>query len=180
MRARSFTLVEMVIVVVIIGILIVTAFPKVSILRILKFQAAGKKMLSDIRYTQSFAALNHVYTGIWFLPANDAYWVYSCANTNANTNCFPASGWPSLQDPLSRVNMGVNYVNDSQYKGIAITSANFGTSSMLVFDPSGVPVDSFNGVPLSANGTLLLNYSGESVNANVVPKSGKVYVHTSF
>lgn len=154
------------------------AFPSIDIFHILKFQAAGKKVLSDIRYAHSAAVLNHFYTGVQFLPGNDVYWVYFCNNTN----CIPitSANWPPMHDPLSGANMGVNYVNDSQYKGVVITSATFGSSNMLVFNTGGVPVDAVSNVALTNNGSVVLNYSGETINVNVAAKSGEVYVSKSF
>ena len=171
----------MVTVIVLIGILAVMAFPRVDIFHILKFQAAGKKILSDIRYAQSAADLNHLYTGIQFSPGSNVYWAYFC-NSADNNNCVPVATprWPPMRDPLSGANMGVNYINDSQYKGIAIVSANFGSGNMLVFNTDGVPVDWSSGNALTANGTIVLRYSGETINVNVAAKSGKVYVSKSF
>ena len=175
MRPRSFTMVELVIVVVIIGILGVMAFPRVDIFRVLKFQAAGKKVLSDIRYAQSVAVLNHLYTGIQFSPGSNVYAAYF------SNNAPPVnSNWPFLQDPLSRANMVVNYTNDPQYKGVAIVSSAFGSGNMVVFNTDGAPVDWVSGNALTTNGTVVLRYSGETINVNVAAKSGKVYVSKSF
>jgi Tfp pilus assembly protein FimT len=175
-------MVELVTVIVIIGILTVIAFPRVDVFHLLKFQGAGKKVLSDIRYAQSYAVLNRSYAGIQFLPGSNAYWVYFCNNTN-NINCVPvasSANWPPLQDPLSHANMGVNYMNDAQYKGITIASASFGSSNMLVFNTDGAPVDAVSNVVLTGSGNVVLSYSGETINVNVAAKSGKVYVSKSF
>jgi len=164
-------------VIVLIAILMIMAFPRIDVFRLLKFQGAGKKVLSDIRYAQSFAVLNHANTVIQFLPGTNVYSAYFCNNAP----CMPVSAnWPFLQDPLSRTNMVVNYANDPQYKGVAIASAVFGTSNMLVFNTDGVPVDWSSGNALASNGTVVLRYSGESINVNVAAKSGKVYESQSF
>jgi Tfp pilus assembly protein FimT len=172
-------MVEMVIVVVIIGILTIMAFPRVDIFHVLKFQAAGKKVLSDIRYAQSVAVLNHAYTGIQFWPGSNLYYANFC---DAGCIPFSAANWPPLKDPLSgnNLNLGVNYVTDSQYRGIVIASSNFGSTIMLVFNPDGAPIDANSNSALSANGTIVLKYSGETINVNVAAKSGKVYVSKSF
>ena len=176
-------MVEMVIVIVIIGILTIMAFPRIDVFRLLKFQGAGKKILSDIRYAQSVAVLNHLYTGIQFLPnsalpGSNVYSVYFCNNTP----CIPvtAANWPPMIDPLSRANMAVNYANDPQFKGISINSAAFGSSNMLVFNTDGAPVDAVSNVVLTGNGSVVLNYSGETISVSVAAKSGKVYVSKSF
>ena len=178
MRLRSFTFIEMVIVIVIIAILTIMAFPRIDVFRLLKFQGAGKKVLSDIRYAQSFAVLNHAYAGIQFLQGSNAYWLYSCVNSS----CIPVTvgNWPVLQDPLSHANMGVNYTNDPQYKDIAIASANFGSGNMLIFNTDGVPVDMVSNAVLSSNGNVVLRYYGDTISVNVATKTGKVYESQSF
>ena len=168
-------------VVVIIAILVVVAIPRTDVLRLLKFQGAGKKLLSDIRYAQNTAVLSRVHTGIAFLTGANQYWLYSCSNT---ANCFPvvlpSANWLPLKDPLSRSDMYVDYTSDTQYKNINIVSPNFNGNTMLVFNPDGTPVDTATGNALTVNSTVSLNYSGESINFNISAKTGKANVTQSF
>jgi len=54
-KKLALSLVELVMVMVIIGILAVVAIPRVEVFYNIKFHAAAKKLVSDIRYAQNIA-----------------------------------------------------------------------------------------------------------------------------
>jgi Tfp pilus assembly protein FimT len=177
---RAFTLIEAILVIIIIGILTVVSLPNISVFNVLKFSGAGKKILADIRYAQSTALNRHNYTALQFIAASETYSGSFCNAAN-QANCFPitSANWAFLADPLTRVNMAMDFRTDSQYRGININSTFFGGADILVFDTNGMPRNA-TGAELSTNGVLVVGHKGETITFQVVPKTGKVYFDQSF
>ena len=175
----SFTLIEVVIVIVILGILVITSFPNISVFNSIKFSSAGKKVLSELRYAQSIAMSRNCYVAAQFIPSANRYSFYYC-NAVDPVDCFPVSAlnWPFLSDPLSGGNMTTEY-SSGDYRGINLAVSNFASTDMLIFASNGTPLDG-TGTALVSNGVVRLEYDQGSIVFNVVPKTGKVYADEAF
>ncbi len=177
---RAFTFVEAIMVIVIIGILVTVSLPRMSVFYTLTFQSAGKKLLGDLRYAQTFAMTHHVNSAVQFYAANDNYSAVFCGNSA----CFPMASypanWSAMSDPLTRGSLGVDYRSDAQYHRIDIVSAGFGGATSLVFNPQGVPCDVTTGSALTADGTLTLGYKGDTITFTIRQKTGKIDVAKTF
>jgi prepilin-type N-terminal cleavage/methylation domain-containing protein len=168
---RAFTLIEMVMVIVIVGILTAVAIPRFSSFYAIKLDGVAKKLVSDIRYVQQIAVAEHVNTRIVFNSAVDTYTAYKEVSPSGSGN------WIVLVDPFTRrsLNPWVNFVTDPKYQGINILSVNFGGTPTLRFDWQGVPQDG-NGANLSADGSVTLDYQDNSSTIYVTPNTGRVRV----
>jgi len=164
MRTRAFTLIEMVIVLLIIGILAVVAIADFSnSARSSRLQAAAFKLRSDIVYARSLALSQQVNCGVVFDPAGGAYSVYKQTVGNIVTN------------PLTLAPFTVDYDTDSNFQGVVLVSTSFGspTTNRVEFDSFGTPSDGAS--PLSADGTVTLSYQGTTAAVVTVTKNtGKV------
>lgn len=159
---KGFTLIEVIMVIVIIGILVSVAIPRFNSFYAVKFSGAIKKVVSDIRYVQSLAISRHETCRIVFDSLNNTYSVYLANNSLAI-------------DPFTRGSLQINFNTSPQYNGIDITSVNFGGTNTLRFTWEGVPQDG-NGTNLSADGSVGFSYQGNISTIYITPNTGKVRV----
>ncbi|MCP4652176.1 MAG: hypothetical protein GY858_02175 [Candidatus Omnitrophica bacterium] len=176
-RRQSFTILESIAVIVIIGILVVIATPRFEVFQLIKFQGAGRKLISDIRYAQNKAVSAHINTAIYFRTDQERYLAFQC--DPGLSDCTDSGQWTALMDPFTRQDLEVDYTTDPQYRGPAIASANFNATDYLRFDWEGIPQDR-DGNNLTANGTVVLDYVGESITITIIPQTGKVNTVTTY
>ncbi|MBU1998634.1 MAG: GspH/FimT family protein [Candidatus Omnitrophota bacterium] len=153
MRKKGFTIIEIVMVIVIIGILAAVAIPRFDTFYFVKLHGAVKKVIQDIRYAQQLAISSHESYNVSFSTASDTYSV---------TRVSDGSYAP---DPFTRGNLVVNFASDPEYSGIDIATANFGGSSVLTFD--------WKGRPQSA-GSASFSYQDNTINLTVENNTGLV------
>ena len=160
---RGFTLIELVMIIVILGILALTAVPKATTTSSIRLQAACQKIASDLRYAQEMSMAQQVRFGISFDTANEAYFAY---RVNIATKAI---------DPQTRNDFDISFIQLNEFKGIDIASTNF--SNKMKFDSIGAPYDG-NGVILSSQGIITLQTQGGAYSRTVriEPKTGKVSI----
>jgi type IV fimbrial biogenesis protein FimT len=162
MSARGFTLTELIVGITILGILAWIAYPKITAKDEIKLDAAARRLASDLRYAQSRAIGTRVVYGLYFEPAASRYTVFA-----------PNVASP-VTDPADRARtLQVDYTRRTEFKGIAITSASFGSTRGVTFDYYGVPRDS-GGTDLTSTGRVILTYQGLADTVDVAPATGKV------
>ena len=164
MSARGFTITELIVGITILGILAWIAYPRISAKDEMKLDAAARRLASDLRYAQSRAIGTRVVHGLIFEPSLSRYTVF--APNVASPVTDPADRAHSLQ---------VDYSRRTEFKGITITSAAFGSSRGITFDYFGVPRDSA-GTDLTAAGRVILTYQGFIDTVDVAPNTGKVVI----
>ncbi len=164
MSSRGFSMTELIIIITILGILSWLAYPKVSAMDEIKLDAAARRLAGDLRYAQSLAMSRRVIHGILFNAALEKYTVYA-----------PNTATP-IVDPADRARtMIVDYTSRTEFKGVLVQSAAFGTTPGVSFDYFGVPRDTA-GVDLTSNGLVVLSYQGQSDSVFVAPQTGMVTV----
>ena len=161
----SFTLIEAVMVIVIIGILVVVAMPRFKVYYQIRLQSAAKRLCSDIRYTQSVAISKHTDTKIVFDDINDNYQAFYY-DSDSNS-------WHPIQDPFTRLDLTRDFHADSEYKGIDISSVDINGTDTLKFNWWGTPEDG-NSSALSLEGLVSLAWEDESIAVKITPQTGKV------
>ena len=162
-KKSGFTLIELVMIIVILGILALTAVPKATTTSSIRLQAACQKIASDLRYAQEMSMAQQVRFGISFDPVNESYFVY---RVNIATKVI---------DPQTRNDFDISFIQLNEFKGIDIASTNF--SNKMEFDSIGAPYDG-NGVILSSQGIITLQTAGGaySKTVRIESKTGKVSV----
>ena len=140
MNRRGFTLGELVIVIVIMGVLAFASYPALSSLGSFGLAAAGRGLAADLEFVKSRAISTHTICGATFDVAGDTYTLFT--------------GTPStpLQHPLRP---GQSYVVRLAGQRVDLVSATFGGSAQVRFDGLGQPLDGAN-QPYSAQGRVIL------------------------
>ena len=158
---KSFTIIELIMIIVIIGIITVAALPRLDLHNNIKLQGAGKKLISDLRYSQTIAMSKHTDTRLVFDPLNNTYSAYFWEN----------GVWQPLKDPYTRQDLSLD-LDTSSFPGVTISSSDFGGTNTLKYDWQGIPKD-LNDNILSAAGTIILNCKGQTITINVTPQTGR-------
>lgn len=163
MKKRGFTLIELVMIIVILGIVALAVMPKTTAEPRIKLEAACQKIALDLRYAQEMALAQQVRFGISFDIANETYFAYRVSVAT------------KARDPQTRNNFDVSFTTLNEFKGIDISSTNF--SNKVEFDSVGAPYDG-NGVILSSQGviTLQAQAGAYSRTVRIEPKTGKVSI----
>lgn len=164
MTARGFTLTELVVIVTILGVLSWLAYPRMVAVDEIKLDAAARRLAADIRYAQTLAMSRRVIHGILFDTALDRYTVFA-----------PNAATP-VTDPADRARgLVVDYTRRTEFQGVQLQSAAFGTTPGITFDYFGVPRDTA-GVDLTTSGVVVLSYQGASDSVIVSPQTGTVEI----
>ena len=164
----AYTLIELIMVIVIIGILAAIAIPRVTSFHSIMFSGAMKKIVENIRYVQQIAITKHTNCRIIFNPGNETYLAQEESPGGSNT-------WVAITDPFSRANLIVNFINDAQYQGINITDANFGNTPTLRFNWEGIPQNA-TGANFTSDGLVNFIYKDNNNTIYVSPYTGRVRI----
>lgn len=161
-RRNAFTLVEILVVVVILGIAAAVVVPHMLDTGSMHAQAAGRAIIADILFAQNDAiALQETRRVVFDLTAN-SYRLTDGAET-------------VLPDPTrSGGEYDVDFAGDGRFAGVALAAADFGGETVLSFDALGAPV-SGGQVELTAGDTryrvTVAEFTGR-VTIALLPASG--------
>ncbi|MBI3333392.1 MAG: hypothetical protein HYZ93_04800 [Candidatus Omnitrophica bacterium] len=158
----------MTMVMVMTSVLAVSLQPRIQGFSVYKTVGAGRKLLSDIRYTQQLAMSRGVSYGMEFDTAGERYRVFDVA-TGIN-----------IPDPYTAVTgvLGenwssgfvVDYTTDPELQGVDLVSTNFGAE--IRFDSHGRPKDSTNTL-FTNPGSVAVAYPGSSETLSIDPRTGR-------
>jgi len=137
-RARAFTLVEILTVVVILGICAAVILPAVSNRDDMRASSGARLVMADLIYAQNKAISGQKPIYVWFQPDNQLYAIYDVAPTAATTTA------QAIDHPLKPPTFNGKYVTafqvaNSQTERISLGTANFAGTTCLRFDELGVP-----------------------------------------
>lgn len=154
----GFTLVEIVVAILLIGILAYSVIPRYQNRGVFDVNAQAEQLASDIRYTQSLAMTSGQRNRINLAAAS-----YQITTSAGAPLAHPATGSTVA---ISLINVSLSGYNPPL------------TNNYIAFDGKGIPyTDVVAGTPLGANATITLSATGASSRQVVVsPQTGRVLV----
>jgi len=151
--ANGFTLAEVLVIVVIIGIVAAVAIPYAVGTGDLQVISAASLLSNDLQYAQNVAITTQTPVIVTFSPSSESY-----ALSNA-------SG--ALIHPMTKGAYSVNFANSGELGDVKIVSASFGSAATVTFDELGAP---------SAAGVVRLQSGPHVYDVSVAAATGKVTV----
>ena len=166
MKKNGFTIIELVIVIVLLGIMAVAVSISLAPSSAIRLDTAAKKVAADLRYARSTAFSFAKWHGISFQadPVN----IYTVYQTNGTTDA-------TIKDPAS---LGSNFIVNipALYGGVSIVSANIAGGSKVEFSPIGVPYNDIKGAAIVSAGTITLQYMGNTKTISITPNTGYISI----
>ena len=157
----GFTLIEVLIAIVIMGIAGAIIVPHMLASGTLGVQAASRMVIADILFAQNDAISQQADRQVFFDTTGNQY---RLADGSGNTLTVDWKGGAGEGQ-----NYVVDFANDNRFSGIQIQNVDFGVGSQrLVFDALGTP---------ASGGKLEVAFQGVVYQIDVAPFTGRVTIH---
>ena len=169
---RAYTLIEILVVVVILGIAGVMVIPSMGSTGVLKSQAALRSIVADIIFAQCDAVAFQEKRALVFDVTNSAYSVVQVPGNVVD------AVHNTMYDPTRPGGIWtVNFITDSRWGDARIISADFGAGSRnLIFDGLGGPISDPSSNNPGPGGTVRVSGAGASWTITVEAFTGRVTV----
>lgn len=180
----GFTLIEVLLIVVMLGIAGVLVIPSMSQAGVLRVQAAVRTVVSDIAFMQSEAVAFQSRRAIWFGKVarwneDDARWEF----TDGNGYVMCEVTGPelilsnnALIDPDRPDRPYFRDLSNADFGDASISDISFNDGDILIFDEIGGPVAELDGPDPGDGGSLRLQGSGSVFELTVQAYTGRVVV----
>ena len=164
-NSKGFTLVEIIIVVVILGIAAVLAVPTLSNAADIQVRSAANRIAADLDYAKNLAITHQRTYSIVFNPSGEAYEIQD------------ESGSP-VSNPLTGNDFVVDFSTDNRLNRVDLVSADFDSdsSNTMTFDYLGSPYSGTDTTAPLNSGTITLGAAGFTLYVKVEPVTGYVMV----
>lgn len=168
---RAYTLIEVLVTVVILGIAGAVVVPSMSGAGILRIQAGVRTVVADITFAQMDALAYQEARGIVFSEATNSYTIVQVLGGVIDPEA------DALYDPRGpgqryRVNL-----NDYDFGGAVLANVDMNGGDVLIFDEIGGPVAAPGSDELSTGGSLELVGPQGRFRVNIAAFSGRVSVN---
>jgi MSHA pilin protein MshC len=164
LKANGFTLIELVLVILLIGIISAVAFIKWPALS-LNLKAQTEQLANDLRYTQALS-----------MTQNQRY----CLKISSNTYQIIASSTSGI------VKLAAGNTTTTLSSGISFGTLVPAGTVLYIFDGKGVPYTSTSTTCTTANvnaataltstGSIPLNGGGQTQTVNITPETGRITI----
>jgi prepilin-type N-terminal cleavage/methylation domain-containing protein len=169
--ARGYTLIEMMIVLVLLGITSALVIPNLRGSEPLRVQTAVRALAADIMFAQSDALAYQQRRAIVLDPATNSYWI---AEVKGETLDFEADAMYKIDGPDQRYVVSLETISGGAAQ---LMSADFDGGEMIIFDELGGPVAGLTGDTPSSGGSLVIaGPEGLQFRVRVEPYTGRVTV----
>lgn len=166
-RSAAFTLVELLVVVVMLGVLAAVAIPSMASAQTSRSRAAAQQIGQDLTFARRRAQATGVVSWVIFTPVQSMYSVM--AESTVTPGRANAS---TISDPATRTPMLVR-LGQSGFDGVSIQSTTL-TNNEVGFDRFGRPLLT-SGVVMTSNGTISLS---SNASVTIAAQTGLITVST--
>ena len=166
MVKHGFTLIEILMVVVILGIAATAAVTMIGNSSDLQVRAAGQELVATLSYAQSCAiAKNKIYQ-VAFDPDQESFIVQTVAGTVTTT----------VADPVRKTPFQMIFPQSKRFSKVRLDSADFGGARNIWFDRLGAPFSGPvpNNTPMLNKGSIVLAAGESRMTIEVEPVTGKI------
>ena len=167
-NAHGFTLVELIVVMTIAGILAATAVPAMMKASNRRLYRASHELAMHVKFARSLAVSTGRLTWIRFDTGAETYEVFIEHPTQTGRGHRIA-----VTHPVTGASSFVTYLDQDDFDGVTIASADFGGTAELSFDRYGQPYTGW-AVALSADGTVTISADGATRTVRIVAETGMV------
>lgn len=167
----GYTLIEVLIVVVVLGIAGAMVVPTMGNTGIVRVQAGVRQIVSDITFIQSDAVAFQERRAMVVDPTTNSYTLVQVPGTTIDTTTN------ALFDPTKPNGRYVVNLSDPIFGGATITACDFGAGSRtLIFDALGGPLATAGGNAPGQGGTITVQGAGATFVISVEAFTGRVTV----
>ncbi len=181
---RAFTLIEVLIVVVVLGVAGALVIPSMSSTGVLRVQAAVRTLVADMVFVQSDALAYQTRRVIWFgkvavLDQDSGIWSfvdgngYVIAQVNGPVVDLATD---TMADPDNPNRPFSRDFDQGRYGAATIGDADFNNGTMLIFDELGGPIAELEGDNPGIGGRVQITGSGSVFRIDVAPYTGRITV----
>ncbi|UYV12901.1 MAG: prepilin-type N-terminal cleavage/methylation domain-containing protein [Phycisphaera sp.] len=171
MRARAYTLLEVLVVVAILGTAAAMVVPSMSSAGNLRIQAAVREMVADITFAQSDAVAYQTRRAIVFFESEGRYVLCEVRGSVID---------PDVDALFDITRDGARYdvtFDEDRTAGAAIIEVDFDGDNILIFDELGGPVETATGDRPSSGGVIRIRDAiGQTFRITVEAYTGRVLV----
>ena len=168
--SRAYTLIEVLVVVVVMGIAGAVVIPSMSGAGTLRVQAGVRTIVSDITYAQMDALGYQESRGIVFDVDNNSYTLVRVPGAVIDPDL------DALYDPQGPGQRYVVDFNELDFGGAAITDLDLYGGDTLIFDEIGGPVSTPGSDELSSGGSVTVSAPQGRFRINIAAFTGRVTV----
>lgn len=183
-ESRGFTLIEVMVVVVLLGIAGVLVIPSMSQTSVLRVQSSVRTLVADVAFLQSDAVAFQSRRAIMFgvVPVYDS--------ESASWGFVEGNGYTLAEVRGAELNLETDALIDpddpnrpfgrdftrAEFGGAVLSDPSFNGGALLIFDELGGPVAELDGPDPGNGGTVLVSGSGAEFRVEVQAYTGRVRV----
>lgn len=167
-QERGFTLIEIIMVVVILGIVAFMTIPMVSNAADIQVRAAANRIAANIDYAKSMAITHQRSYSVVFDPANESY----------DIRVEPAGSGDVIDHPVNPGSFVVDFSTDGNLSRVDLVDADFDSDSdhAITFDYLGSPYSGLDTTSPLNTGQITLTADNFTLVINVEPVTGYVTI----
>lgn len=169
-RSRGYTLLEMLVLIVILGIAGAAVIPSMGQMGVLRIQAAVRSVIADVTFAQMDALAYQEPRAVVFDEDENSYTLVQVINGVVDVDAN------ALYDPKGPGQRYIVDLDEERFGGSAFQNISLNGGSTIIFDELGGPVAASGSSELSDGGTIEIAGPDSTFRINIAAFTGRVTV----